>query len=112
MPDDVTLGEVARLVNGIIERLDRNDATQQQQMQMYVLRDTWNRAEMARDRELAAKDKEIAAVATGLADMRTTRENDAKEEAKTRRQNQIIVGLALLGTFVNILLSLVGHVWR
>lgn len=98
MPEDVTLGELARRLEEIKQRLDSDALAAATRERLYVLQAVYDAHRQSQDDKNGSFQKDID-------DLWKARTDDAK----SRRSTQVIIALALLGDFVTIAIAVIGY---
>lgn len=101
MPDEVTLGELARRLEEIKQRLDSDAQAAATRERLYVLQAVYDAHRQSQSDKNSALQKDID-------DLWKARTDDAK----ARRSTQLAIALALLADFVMIVIALIGYLKR
>lgn len=101
MPDEVTLGELARGIADIKRRLDTDAQAAATRERLYVLQAVYDEFKSGQ----AEKFKTLQESVTDLWEARA-------EDAKARRSTQLAIALALLADVVMIVIAFIGYLKR
>ena len=101
MPDEVTLGELARRLEEIKQQLNTDAQNAAARERLYVLQAVYDAHRQSQSDKNGAFQKDID-------DLWKARNDDAK----SRKSGQIAIALALLGSVVNILIAFISHFAR